>query len=85
MRVGFWGANNTVTGSRTVIETNDARILVDCGLFHGDRGARAHNRAPFPVEDHEAGPARPPGVHERGPVGEGEVSGRPFGGHGAGD
>lgn len=50
MRIGFWGANNTVTGSRTVIETNDARILVDCGLFHGDRGARAHNRAPFPVD-----------------------------------
>lgn len=50
MRIGFWGANATVTGSRTLIETNDARILVDCGLFHGNRETRARNRAPFPVD-----------------------------------
>ncbi|MEY3749028.1 MAG: hypothetical protein RLZZ449_922 [Actinomycetota bacterium] len=47
MRIGFWGANNTVTGSRTVVETNDARILVDCGLFQGSRSLEHLNREPF--------------------------------------
>ncbi|MEY2939283.1 MAG: hypothetical protein RIS58_270 [Actinomycetota bacterium] len=50
MKIGFWGANRTVTGSRTILDTRTARILIDCGLFHGDRATRAHNRADFPVD-----------------------------------
>ncbi len=50
MRIGFWGANGTVTGSRAIVETDGARILVDCGLFQGERVLRARNRAPFPVD-----------------------------------
>lgn len=50
MRIGFWGANDTVTGSRTIIETRGARVLVDCGLFQGPREIRGRNRAPFPVD-----------------------------------
>lgn len=52
MRIGFWGANRTVTGSRTIVDTNGSRILVDCGLFQGERAIRALNRSPFPVAPH---------------------------------
>ena len=50
MRLEFWGANGAVTGSRTIVESGDARILVDCGLFQGDAEMRARNRQPFPFE-----------------------------------
>ena len=50
MRIEFWGANGTVTGSRTLVETRNARVLVDCGLFQGDRDIRERNWEPFPVE-----------------------------------
>ena len=50
MQLEFWGANGTVTGSRTLVESNSARVLVDCGLFQGDRELRARNREPFPVD-----------------------------------
>ena len=45
----FLGAADTVTGSRYLIETPDARVLVDCGLFQGFKVLRERNRAPFPV------------------------------------
>ncbi|MEK0414869.1 MAG: hypothetical protein RL352_266 [Actinomycetota bacterium] len=50
MLIGFWGANGTVTGSRTIVDTGGARVLVDCGLFQGDREVRARNREDFPVD-----------------------------------
>ena len=50
MQLEFWGANGTVTGSRTLVESNSARVLVDCGLFQGDRELRARNRESFPVD-----------------------------------
>jgi metallo-beta-lactamase family protein len=46
----FLGAAGTVTGSRYLIETNDHRVLVDCGLFQGYKQLRERNWAPFPVE-----------------------------------
>ena len=49
MRVQFWGAVGTVTGSRTIVEVDDRRVLVDCGLFQGYKQLRLRNRAPFPV------------------------------------
>ncbi|MBN9185919.1 MAG: MBL fold metallo-hydrolase [Microbacterium sp.] len=48
-RLRFLGATDTVTGSRYLIETAHARILVDCGLFQGYKVLRERNRAPFPV------------------------------------
>jgi metallo-beta-lactamase family protein len=45
----FLGAADTVTGSRSLIETASARVLVDCGLFQGYKVLRERNRAPFPV------------------------------------
>lgn len=45
----FLGAADTVTGSRYLIETASARVLVDCGLFQGYKVLRERNRAPFGV------------------------------------
>lgn len=45
----FLGAADTVTGSRYLVQTASARVLVDCGLFQGYKVLRNRNRAPFPV------------------------------------
>ena len=50
MRVTFWGAAETVTGSRFVVETASSRVLVDCGLFQGVKRLRQMNWDPFPVD-----------------------------------
>lgn len=41
--LSFWGAAGTVTGSRYLIESDRARVLVDCGLFQGGRELRERN------------------------------------------
>ena len=41
--LSFWGAAGTVTGSKYLVETNQARLLVDCGLFQGPRDLRERN------------------------------------------
>ncbi len=46
----FLGAAGTVTGSRTLLDTGDERILVDCGMFQGHKELRQLNWEPFPVE-----------------------------------
>ena len=45
----FIGGARTVTGSKTLIDTPDARVLVDCGLFQGAKPLRLANWNPFPV------------------------------------
>lgn len=47
--ISFLGAARTVTGSRFLVETGKARVLVDCGLFQGHKQLRLRNWAPFPV------------------------------------
>lgn len=49
LRVSFHGATETVTGSRYLVEADDTRILVDCGLFQGYKSLRLRNweRPPF--------------------------------------
>ena len=37
MKITFYGAAGTVTGSQHLIEVNNRRILLDCGLFQGKR------------------------------------------------
>jgi metallo-beta-lactamase family protein len=48
MRLKFLGANQQVTGSCYLLETENARVLVDCGLFQ-ERDYLARNWDPFPV------------------------------------
>lgn len=50
MRITFWGAAGTVTGSRFVVEAADRRMLVDCGLFQEMKALRQRNWEPFPVD-----------------------------------
>ncbi len=45
----FLGAAGTVTGSKTLLEAEGHRVLVDCGLFQGLREHRRRNWAGFPV------------------------------------
>lgn len=46
----FLGAAGTVTGSRFLVESGGARVLVDCGMFQGRSDIRARNWEPFPVD-----------------------------------
>lgn len=48
--LGFYGAARTVTGSRHLLTTGDARILIDCGLFQGSRELDERNHDPFPFD-----------------------------------
>jgi metallo-beta-lactamase family protein len=48
--VRFLGATDTVTGSRYLVETGRARLLVDCGLFQGYKKLRERNWAPPPFD-----------------------------------
>ncbi|MFI7545170.1 MBL fold metallo-hydrolase [Actinoplanes sp. NPDC049599] len=45
----FLGATGTVTGSRFLVTAGRARLLVDCGMFQGERALRRRNWAPFPL------------------------------------
>ena len=48
--LSFLGAARTVTGSKLLVEADGTRILVDCGLFQGDRDWRRRNWDPLPVD-----------------------------------
>jgi len=46
----FLGATDTVTGSKTLIELDGVRVLVDCGLFQGLKELRLRNWESIGVE-----------------------------------
>jgi metallo-beta-lactamase family protein len=48
MKLTLLGAQDTVTGSRTMIRFHGCSYMVDCGLFQGPRPIRDRNWAPFP-------------------------------------
>jgi len=50
VRLTFHGAARTVTGSCYLIETDHARVLVDCGMFQGSKTERELNYRAFPFE-----------------------------------
>lgn len=52
----FLGATGTVTGSKHLLDTGDAQVLVDCGLFQGLKALRQRNwqRLPLPVKNIDA-------------------------------
>ncbi len=50
MQITFLGGTTTVTGSQFLIETERARVLVDCGMFQGSPNESIRNRVPFGFE-----------------------------------
>jgi len=56
MKVEFWGAARTVTGSMHLLEVNGHRLLLDCGLYQGRRKeAFERNRSmPFAANEIDA-------------------------------
>jgi len=47
--IQFLGAAGTVTGSAFLVEHEGRRVLLDCGLFQGEKALRRRNWDPFPV------------------------------------
>jgi metallo-beta-lactamase family protein len=49
----FLGGAGTVTGSKFLVDTGRARVLLECGLFQGTRDLRRRNWEPFPFPARE--------------------------------
>lgn len=49
MKISFFGATHSVTGSKYIVEHNARKYMVDCGLFQGLKELRLRNWAPFPI------------------------------------
>src|SRR5947209_5152528 len=47
--IQFLGAAGGVTGSKHLINTGKTQVLVDCGLFQGQKSWREHNWEPLPI------------------------------------
>lgn len=54
--ITFWGGVGSVTGSKYLLEHNGRKVLVDCGLFQGDKELRERNwqDPPFSPTDIDA-------------------------------
>lgn len=50
MKIQFYGAARTVTGSMHLIEINGSKILLDCGLFQGKRKESFERNRSFPFD-----------------------------------
>ena len=55
-KITFYGGVGTVTGSKYLLEHSGKRVLVDCGLFQGERELRERNwlDLPFSVDSLDA-------------------------------
>lgn len=53
VKLHFFGAAHTVTGSKFLLETPQLNILIDCGMFQGLKELRLLNwgKLPFPAKD----------------------------------
>lgn len=49
-RLSFFGAVDSVTGSNFLYEAAGKKILIDCGLYQGDKFADDRNREKFPFD-----------------------------------
>lgn len=45
----FLGAAGTVTGSKYLLEAASERLMIDCGLFQGEKELRLRNWNPLPI------------------------------------
>lgn len=50
IKIHFLGASCTVTGSKFLLELEEATILIDCGMFQGLKELREKNWEPFPID-----------------------------------
>lgn len=50
MRIHFLGATRTTTGSLYLLEVNEQRLLLECGLFQGHRGESIERNRRFPFD-----------------------------------
>jgi len=50
MQLSFFGATQTVTGSRYLLTCDRGRLLIDCGLFQGYKHLRLKNWARLPFD-----------------------------------
>ncbi len=53
MKLTFLGATETVTGSKYLLEHEDKKVLIDCGLFQGRKELRLRNWDVPPVDPHK--------------------------------
>ncbi|HUG30161.1 MAG TPA: MBL fold metallo-hydrolase [Candidatus Limnocylindria bacterium] len=53
MQLSFLGGASTVTGSRFLLTTARAKVLVDCGMFQGSPNETIRNRVPLGFEPSE--------------------------------
>jgi len=53
MQYQFWGAAETVTGSKTLVTHGKKKVLVDCGLFQGYKKLRLKNWEALPFKPSE--------------------------------
>ena len=49
-RLSFHGSAREVTGSCHLVDTGEARLLLDCWMIQGGRERHERNREPFPFE-----------------------------------
>ncbi len=49
LQIQFLGAAGTVTGSKFLVSTDNYRILIDCGLFQGEKHLRELNWHPLNI------------------------------------
>lgn len=50
MKVEFWGAAQTVTGSMHLVHVGDRRVLLDCGLYQGKRSQAYDKNKTLPFD-----------------------------------
>jgi metallo-beta-lactamase family protein len=50
MKITFWGATRTVTGSMHEVQVNGKRYLLECGLFQGRRKEAQERNMQFPFD-----------------------------------
>ncbi|MBD78650.1 MAG: MBL fold metallo-hydrolase [Crocinitomicaceae bacterium] len=51
IKIQFLGGAGTVTGSKTLLTTDQHSLMVDCGLFQGLKNLRLKNWSELPIEE----------------------------------